>query len=185
MNIFHEKFSTIQVIAATGVTNDNLQNWLKRQLIIGQKTIEGGGVQGRHRQWSFFNLMEIAAAKALIDVGMTDLNSAFQAANRFAHVGQGPDGYTPERSPGCPHTKFPGITLLVAGPGWSNEVFVSPDDNALKLYTDLTRTGAGRKEGGVFVNMSDVFDLTVSRVGYHPEEVIELAYPKNSASAQE
>ncbi|MFC3060362.1 MerR family transcriptional regulator [Paenirhodobacter populi] len=182
MNIFHAKFSTSQITEATGVNNDTLQNWLKRQLIIGQKDIVGGGSQGRHRQYSFFNLIEIAAAKALVDAGMGDLKSAFKAANMFAHTGGGPLGGTPERVPGCPFNKCPGITLLVAGPGWSDEVFMAPNDSALKLYTDLVFKAPAGREGCIFVNMSDVFDRVVVRVGYRPVEVLGIAYPKGATA---
>ncbi|WP_283177322.1 MerR family transcriptional regulator [Gemmobacter sp. 24YEA27] len=171
MNIFHEKFSTGQVVEATGVSNDTLQNWLKRKLIVGQKDIDGGGSQGRHRQFTFFNLIEIAAAKALIDVGMTDLKAAFYAASRFSHSGD------EARVPGCPFNKGYGITLLVAGQGWAREVFLSENETALDFYTQNIQSSA---VGATIVNMSRVFDLVTTRAGFHPEAVLEIAYPKDA-----
>lgn len=171
MNIFHAKFSTGQVVEATGVSNDTLQNWLKRKLVVGQKDIDGGGSQGRHRQFSFFNLIEIATAKALIEVGMTDLKSAFYAAGYFAHTGDA------ERAPGCPFNKETGITLLVAGQGWARDVFLSPTGSALELYNQIVQRGS---IGATIVDMSQVFNLVTARVGYHPEAVLEIAYAKGA-----
>ncbi len=173
MNIFHAKFSTGQIIKATGITNDTLQNWLKRKLIIGQKDIEGGGSQGRHRQFSFRNAMEIAVAKALVDLGV-DLKVAFHAAGGFAHTGEYMPG-SPERAPGCPFNKHPGITLIAANKDWSDEVFLSPNDSALELYNSLLSRGG---IGAVILDAGAIFDIVTVRLGYHPEKVLEVAYPK-------
>jgi len=180
MNIFHAKFSTGQIAQATGVNNDTLQNWMKRGLIVGQREIEGGGSQGRHRQYSFHNLMEIAAAKALVDAGMSDLKSVFYAAHMFAHTGNAmPNNRVPERVPGCPYNGT-GITLLVAGMGWADEVFLSPKDTALGLYTKLMNRAHQSMEGCVLVNASQVFDRAVAGIGHHPEAVLAIAYPKEA-----
>lgn len=179
MTIFSAKFSTGQVVEAAGVAHETLQNWMKRDLVIGHKQIEGGGSQGRHRQFSFFNVMEIAVAKALIDVGMTDLQAAFRAADAFAHAGQGPLPGTPERAPGCPFKDAPGITLIVANKDWSDEIFLSPTDSAMKLYADIFSRRIGNA-GAVILNASDVFDRVTSRLGYHPDEVMGAAYTKTA-----
>lgn len=109
--------------------------------------------------------MEIAAAKALIDVGITDLKSVFYAASLFAQ----------ERVPSCPFNKGAGITLLVVGQGWARDVFLSPTDSGLELYTRINQCGA---IGATIINMSEVFDRTVTAIGLHPEAVLEIAYPE-------
>lgn len=174
MNAFQSKFSTRQVLAAAGVSNDNLQNWLRRGLVIGQEKIGGGGGQGHHRQFSFFNVIEIAAAKALIDAGMGNLEAVFYAANLFAHTGE--DG----RIPGCPFNTAPGYTLLVAWPDGANVLFLSPKDGALALYTTLV---SNNRIGATFANVSRVFDDVCGRLmeitgskEFHPEAVMEFAY---------
>lgn len=174
MNAFQSKFSTRQVLAAAGVSNDNLQNWLRRGLVIGQEKIGGGGGQGHHRQFSFFNVIEIAAAKALIDAGMGNLEAVFYAANLFAHTGED------DRVPGCPFNTAPGYTLLVAWPDGANVFFLSPEDGALSLYTALV---PGRRVGATFTNVSRVFNEVCGRLmeitgseGFAPEAVMEFAY---------
>jgi len=170
----HITFTTGQVVAATGVANESLQNWLKRELIVGQKAIEGGGSKGRQRRYSFFNVIEIAMAKALIDAGLTALEPAFHAAHVFAHTGDS------RRLPACPFNQRPGYTLLLAGPGWADTFFMAPDAKALELYAALVPQG---RIGATFINASRVFDNVCSRLmeitgdsQFHPEAVLEAAY---------
>lgn len=176
MHTSHATFSTGQVVAATGVAHESLQNWLKRGLVVGQKDIEGGGAKGRHRRYSFFNVIEIAMAKALIDAGMSTLEHAFYAAALFSHTGVG------GRIPSHPFNQRPGYTLLVAGPGWADTFFLSPDTKALELYAALVPQG---RIGATFINASRVFDNVCGRLmeitgdkQFHPEAVLEAAYSK-------
>lgn len=172
MSIFDIKFSTGQVVAATGVLNENLQNWIKRDLIIGQKSIEGGGAQGRHRQFSLFNLMEIAIAKAIIDVGgMADLKDVFRAANHFAHTGPGPLPGQPARCPSLPFNVPNSKTLVIAGRGWSNEILFTAADSALHLSTKLLERG-----GCVVIDASEVFWTVLRRAGIDPIDVMREGY---------
>lgn len=181
MNIFLEKFSTGQVIAATGVPNATLQSWLKRGIIVGHRNIEGGGSPGVHRRFSFCNLMEIALAKALIDAGLSDLNFAFGAARHFAHAGTGRSEFTPERDPGLPFESTadrPGTTMLAACQDRHYLAFCGADTDAI---SDI-RSGLGGPIGFVVVDVSELFDRVMASLHYHPEEVLEAAYAKNGNS---
>lgn len=174
MSIFQAKFRIDQLTQAASVTSAQVQNWSRRGLIVGHDKIEGGGAQGRPRHFSFFNLMEIAAAKALIDAGMGDLNSVFRAAHHFAHTGQGELPNTPERKPGCPYDVPGSFTLLAAGPNWSETVLLKANDTALKLYTDLMHDSP--TNGCIVVNISKVFERAMIATGHDPVEVMKAAY---------
>lgn len=180
MNIFHAQFSTGQVVDATGVSNATLQSWLKRELVVGQKDnpIVGGGSPGMHRRYSFFNVMEIAIAKALVDAGLGDLTVAFDAARRFAHVGCGRIGDRPERLPSVPYNTagIAGMTLLcVAGESSSITLWQPGKDPLPNISFEL-----GHSDGFVLLKVDPVFERVVSKLGYQPHEVRQLAYRKDA-----
>lgn len=181
MSIFNEKFSTGQVVEATGVSNETLQNWLKRGFLIGHRNtqaIEGGGSSGVHRRFSFFNVMEIATAKALIDAGITNLSHVFKAAGSFSHVGHGPiDDIQPLRDPALPFdtTVENGVTLLCVS-GERNYVhFWKIGQDPLPV---IRHALAGAK-GYFILEMNEIFDLVVARLGHHPQAVLEAEYSRN------
>jgi hypothetical protein len=179
-NIFEEKFSTGQIVKATGVSNAALQTWLKRGIIVGHRNadIEGGGSPGLHRRYSFFNLMEIATAKAIIDCGVSDLALAFQAARAFAHVGSGPlPGEAPERQPGMPF--YDHRTLLCVGQSGGTYVafWKSGNDPLANI-----RMALGRPAGFLVIDINDLFDRVVAVLGYHPQAVLDFAYSANKTS---
>lgn len=169
MSIFHQQFTNSEIVAATGVTNFQLQNWLKRGQIIGHG-VEGGGSPGRYRKFSFFNLMEIAVAKALIDVCMTDMQRVTEAAAGFAHTGNGAIGDRPGRQPGFPFKD--GKTLLIVGPDRSGEYQIGPNDHPLGLLAAIKEHGMG----AVVIDASEVFWVTLRRAGLDPEAAIKEAY---------
>lgn len=176
MNIFHDQFSTGQVIAATGVSNATLQSWLKRDLIIGHKTsapIAGGGTPGAHRRYSFFNVMEIAVAKALLDAGAGNVSDAFKAASHFAHTGQGPlPGLSPERAPGLPFTTSAGgcLTLVCMSGNMSLE---TPYQPGCDFYANVrNRLGPGC----VVLEVNGLFERVTARLGYDFRDVLKDAY---------
>lgn len=168
MSIFHQQFTNSEIVTATGVTNFQLQNWLKRGQIIGQG-VEGGGSPGKHRKFSFFNLMEIAVAKALIDVGMSDMQRVTYAAAGFAHTGDGAIGNRPGRVPGCPFKE--GKTLLLVGPNRTDEYQLLSSER-LGLAAAILQHGIG----AVVIDVSQVFEITLRRAGLDPAEAIREAY---------
>lgn len=178
MSIFTEKFSTGQVVAITGVSNTTLQNWIKRGVLVGhrgEKDIDGGGASGIHRRFSFNSLMEIAVAKALIDAGVTDLNHAFTAATGFSHIGHGAiSGIHPIRDPALPFdTRHEnGVTLLCVSGENSCVHFWKIGEDPLPAI----RMMLGNARGYFILEINEIFDLVISRLGLHPEAVLEAEY---------
>lgn len=176
MNIFQDRFTTGQVVAATEIPNHTLQSWLKRDMLTGKplEPIEGGGVSGSHRKFSFFTVMEIAIAKALTDVGISAAD-ALRTSMHFAHVGQGPIAGMPERRPSLPYlnTGMAARTLIMAAGERSIEVFW--DASAKK---DIIASARWQLQSAAFVvvEVDEIFDRVVGRLGYHPVEVMNFAY---------
>lgn len=173
MNIFHEQFSTGQVVAATSASNATLQSWLKRDLVIGHKqgaAIEGGGTPGSHRRFSFFNVMEIAVAKALLDTGMGSVTHAFKAAMGFAHVGNGEmAGLRPERRPSLPYDG-PCVTVLCVRGDQSIVEFWKPKSDV--FISARHRLG----DGFVIQEINPVFERVTHALGHDHRDVMKLAY---------
>jgi len=181
MNIFHHQFSTGQVVAATGVTNAALQSWLRRNLIVGHKTtapIEGGGTPGAHRKFSFFNVMEIAIAKALTDTGLKDIDAAMKAAMHFAHSGHAAVGDNPGRMPSLPFDwrQPPRKTILCVAGERSTVTYWRPGNNDFWV---IARHQLGNPEGFVALEINPVFERVVANLGYDYRDVLEIAYPHN------
>lgn len=179
MNIFHDRFTTGQVIAATGLPNHTLQSWLKRDLLIGKPgaPIEGGDGSGSHRRFTFYTIMEIAVAKALADLGLSAAH-AIKAAQHFAHTGHGQIGANPARNPGLPFDNRVGggFTLVCVAGERSTECFWQPGKD---VFANL-RYQLG--EGFVILEINDLFDRVLDALGYHPSAVMEIAYPRKAAT---
>lgn len=171
MSIFHKQFTNSEIVTATGVTNFQLQNWLKRGQIVGQGEweVEGGGSPGRHRRFSFFNLMEVAVAKALIYVGLTDMQRVTHVAAGFAHTGDNAIGSRPGRLPGLPFKE--GKTLLIVGPDRVEEYQLKATER-LGLAAAILLHGIG----AVVIDVSEVFNNTLRRAGLDPAATIRAAY---------
>jgi hypothetical protein len=183
MNIFYDQFSTGQVVQATGVPNATLQSWIKRNVIVAQPPegaeprarITGGGTPGAHRRFSFFNVMEIAIAKALLDAGFGDLENAFKAARHFAHAGRGGISKDfPARVPGCPYDRAGmAATTLVAvrGDRSTEHLWKVGTDPIPSICHELQS-----HEGCVLIDAGMVFDRVVTALGYDPVKVMAFAY---------
>lgn len=165
MSIFHRRFLNAEIVLSTGVTNDQLQNWMKRGLIIGQDGVEGGGGPGRHRTFSFFNLMEVAIAKALIDAGQGDLQIATRTAKFFAHTGDGALPGKPARLPGLPFYVPNSKTLIISGAKRSEEYLLTGKDRPLSLYAAIMAHGSG----ATVIDASKVFQevMTILDISAH------------------
>lgn len=170
-------FGTGEIVRFADVSNDNLQNWLKRGAIVGQRGIEGGGGNGLRRRFNHSSLMEITTAAALIDVGIP-MADAFAAAVRFSHTGDsgagwgGDDQVTQIRTPGYPFHHDLGETFL----------FVAGDRSAIVLSKDGTvnlRTVAhslGEVQGMVALNMSEIFARVANRMGEDGRDALDAIY---------
>ncbi|WP_419828188.1 hypothetical protein [Sphingomonas sp.] len=177
MNLFHDRFATGQVVTATGVPNPTLQSWLKRDLIVGHKDnpIVGGGSPGAHRRFSFYNVMEIAIAKGLLDIGLGSVTNAFMAATSFAHVGGSGIGNEPDRHPGLPFDTRPraGYTLLCVAGERRAAIHWTPGVDPLAII----RHRLGNAGGFVMLEIDPIFWSVTHRLGYDHRDVLELAYP--------
>lgn len=176
-DIFNHQYGTKQALLASGATNAALQSWIRRGLIVGHKGegVDMPGSPGARRVFSFFNVVEIAVAKALTDAGVAPYH-AFKAAGDFAHIGKWrPDG--PEREVGMPF-KEDGMTLLAVAGDHSEVWLYRPGEDVLPfLFSEL-----GRPQSIVLLNVDDVFRNAMSNLGYDAGEVIAYAY-KNSGEA--
>ncbi len=185
MNVFHDQFSTGKIVEATGVPNATLQSWLKRGVITshppkGSETdarITGGGTPGAHRRFSFFNAVEIAIAKALLEAGLSRPEHAFQAATSFAHFGVEATNLHPARVPGCPYDSAgaAGETLLCVRADRSSIVWHRLGRDVLpNVYAELG-------DGFVLIRTDPVFERTVTALGYQGLDVLNLAYGRQGA----
>jgi hypothetical protein len=153
---------------------------MARRLIVGQESIGGGGGFGLHRLWTFYNLMEIATAKALIDAGMSDLKTVFAAAAMFAHTDCVLLG-EPPRKVGLPIFPGGGVTLLAAAPHRAEVVYLDADcqssgiDLCAKLMGRPTSVFAD-PAGCVITNMSHVLDRLATGLGLSPQDVLAAEY---------
>lgn len=167
-NIFQAQFTTGQVVKASGITNAALQTWIRRGAILGQggEGVQMPGKPGIWRAFSFFSLMEISVAAALIKLGL-EVSQAFAASRGFAHFANG------GRVPGVP---FNGScrTILAVAEGRSAVLAWRPgqDDD---LYA-LARHELLRPVTMALLDINDLFDQVVANLGLHPSAVLDAAY---------
>ncbi|MCH4558252.1 hypothetical protein [Mesorhizobium jarvisii] len=174
MNVFFDRFSTGQIVVATGVPNATLQSWLHRGYPVGkgEGQIVGGGSPGRHRQFTFRNAIEIALAKELLEAGIGNVESAFQAASSFAHIGK-VDGNRMLRVPGCPFwSGGMSATTLLACSGDSYHVhhYRSGKDVLPEIWHALN------SKSMTVIDAHEVFDRVAQSLGYDPAAVMRFAY---------
>jgi hypothetical protein len=158
-------------LKASGATNASLQTWLRRELIIGQKDVPKPGSPSTKRSFSFFNVMEIAAAKALIDAGVLAA-PAFRAAHRFAHFAGG------NRLPALPAPGDVKTVLCVAG----DHAKVLMWEPGADLFIDA-RHHLLRPLAFVVLDMSELFDRVSLALGYDPRDILEQEY-RSQAGAE-
>ncbi len=170
-------FSASEVSNLTGARPESIQNWVKRKLIVGHRKIEGGGSQGKHRRFTFFNVIEIAMAQNLMEMHM-GAKEAFAAAAQFAHSSGGGEVFDlPDRDPAMPFHHRHGYTIFgVAGE---------------RTFEDLWEPGSDRDTYGnlrnhlsadhfLTVNASKLFNTVCARMQYHPHEILDAVYPKDA-----
>ncbi len=164
-------FKTGEVVAATGVASDTLQGWLRRGLVFDQDKIEGGGKQGRHRRYTFFTVMQIAVARALMQAGMTNPRAAFAAAAVFAHTGRSMPRL--RRLPGMPFPTEEGATFLAtAGEQTVLWADLGPHEPVIRNLVAALR----RPTGFIVCDVSLVFERTVYALGEDPVLLVREAY---------
>jgi len=174
--VLGKEYSAKQVCEIAGVSNASLQNWIKRKLIVGHREIKGGGEgPGRHRRFSFFNVVEIAMASKLIATGLQP-KDAFKAAADFAHVGGGGQTFDlPERLPGFPFHFQHGYTIFGISEERTFEVIWMPG-STVDTYGQLR--GFLHSDDFITINATKLFDNICSKMGLHPNVVLDNVYPE-------
>lgn len=175
--MLYAQFQLRHAAEAVGVPPQTIKNWLEKDHIVGHRDkISGGGGRGMRREFSFFNVMEMAVAQALVVSGIRNLITAFDAASAFAHAGSGPLLGHPARVPSCP---FPpsaeGLTILAVGGGTSRTILHKPGTD---FFTKASHA-VGHPEVFHVVNINTVFDRVVRSLGADPRDVLDEAYEKN------
>lgn len=186
MDIFNKQFSAADVAEAAEISPNSLQNWLKRGVIVGHRNIEGGGSPGRHRRFSWFNVMEIAIAGQLIETGLQP-SDAFQAGAMFAHTAPGKSGWvggradkTPLRLPGAPFHYSHGDTMLAVRGDRTLVAAVSDFRDHMHMLAKM-----GRPKGLVIINVTQIFVQVVQNLGLgKPNEILDEMYPVDAAAKQ-
>ena len=188
MDIRERQFSAADVQKAAQVAPATLQNWLKRGVVVGQRAedIGGGGVQGSHRRFSFYAVMQISIAQALLNVGMSDLKAAFKAAMHFAHSGYAPTGYAGRdrsedeyREVGMPFHFASGRTLLATNGGHTTVLLEAAGQDILAVIRRRILLPNG-SDGFVLLDAGAVFDRVCGSLGEHPNVVMDQSYGRSS-----
>lgn len=172
MTIQSQTFQMKQIAEAIEVSPQTIKAWLHKGYVMGHSEVTGGGGAGKRRNFTFHNVMEFAATNAIMNVGFQrDAETAFKASHSFAHVGHGQiDQIQSERHPGFPF--YDGRTLLCTTGVHTTIVQHDPGSDVLSII----RNNLLRPASFVVVDMGDTFDRVVSKLGFHPQKEIDLAY---------
>ena len=180
MNPFDRSYMAHEVATLAGTTTKNVQNWTQRGLIGGHSDTTDKRKQG---QYSWFNVMEVACAVALMEIGLNRPQIAFTAAMHFAHIGKGQTGWVGEpaadqavRYPGLPFHHMRGVTFLyVAGENSAvmlHRIF-NEEPFAESYFTLRRRLGA---EGWIALNVTEVLKAVMERAGEDYRKMLDAAY---------
>lgn len=186
MDLLERSFSPSEVAQATGVKAKTISSWADRGLIVGHKS--GGSGKGSHRRHSWFNVMEVACATALMEAGVRAPADAFKAAMHFAHVGSGASGwgeegatlYRPARQPGLPHHWGDGHSLLIVAGERSIVRPTKPRDGSFWSYLHEL----GTPEAFTTVNVTMVFQRVTHNFGLDWRVVLDEAYPRGDPGSK-
>lgn len=187
MKLLNMKFSASQVSELTLVPGASIQNWIKRKLIVGHRGIAGGGSQGRHRQFSYFNVIEISLLNELVAAGLSPSDAA-SAASIFAHTGgKGAEGQRLDRDPGLPFHFNHGETILAVGadnsrvsielwaPGSNVDTFGKIRGAVGTSFTVVDASKA-------FIGICERLEQMTGESSFKPLRLLDEAYPNEAAS---
>lgn len=178
MELLNQTFTAQSVAMATGCTSKQITDWCNLGRVIGQREPLG---RGNSRKFSWFNVMEIAIAAELMNVGMSSVQDAFAAAQKFAHTGESPSHWAgeepsgPTRIPAMPYHHNLGQTVLFVYQGGSAVKLVGFDGKVnlwsiTPQHVDFT--------GFIVVNITEVFKRVCFRMAQDYREVLDEAYPE-------
>lgn len=166
MTIFAEKFSLGEVALAINTKPETIKTWMKKGLIVNTPTAGNG--PGVPRLHTFYGVMEMAVAAALIDAGVRDNAVVWRAASFFAHTGDCGLNDRPGRLPGCPFLE--GLTYIAIGGGKSAEVCYRPGTDMMASV----RHELGGAEVIIFIEINRIFRRVVEALGHNPAEVMAM-----------
>jgi hypothetical protein len=178
MHFLTREYTAQSVAIATGATSKQITDWCNQGLIVGQRKPLG---RGHKRTFSWFNVMEIAGALAVMEIGVKAPGDAFRISMLFSHSGDGGSGWVgddalsdtaPERLPGLPYHHAQGATYLLVANG-EGQLLLSKDGtiNTGLIYRDLTRP-----MGFIALNLSEVFMRVAYRMALDGREVLDEVY---------
>lgn len=189
--LFAREFTAAEICTAAGILPETLQNWIKRDIIVGEHaSITGGGARGTRRTYDFNALMQIAVTKVIANAGFGDLKIAALAGAKFAHMGRGVTGFAGKeptlavlaqvRNPGLPHHYAFGDTMI----------YVAGDDHRIKLLKKGDQIPVAELQhdlgqpGFFMMNATDLFIQVGSKMGFKPYEVLDQAYAQGAAAVR-
>ena len=176
MNIFEQKYTAQAVARAVGCEAKQISDWCNAGRIVGQREPLG---KGRSRQFSWFNVMEIAIANELMIIGVKSPQDAFAVAQSFSHTND-PDVRMlvredgAERNASFPYHHSLGTTFLFVS-GSLGHVILSEDGN-VNLFT--VASPYSRARGYIVVNVSEVFAAVLHRLGHDCSDILNEFYPE-------
>jgi len=183
MDLIERTFTGQTVALATGATVKEIANWADRGLIIGQREALG---KGHKRAFSWFNIMEIGGAAALMSIGVNSPADAFAASQHFAHGSDGAIGTwdgddavqgaddEPGRWAGLPFHYAHGDTFLcVAG----NKAHVALSSDGTLNLSEI-KLALHKPHGFIVLNVSDLFKQITFRMAMDYREVLDEIYGK-------
>lgn len=184
MEFLNREYTAQSVAMATGATPKQITDWCNQGLIVGQREPLG---RGHKRTFSWFNVMEIAGALALMEIGVKAPGDAFRASTLFSHIGQGATSWVDddaltddksERIPALPYHHNHGETYLVVANG-EGRIILSVDG---RINTGVINRHRAPVTGFIALNMSNVFARVVMRMAFDPREVLDDAYLQDATA---
>ena len=179
MNIFQQTFSAQAVAKAVGCEAKQISDWCNTGRSIGQRQPLG---TGRSRQFSWFNVMEIAIATELMNIGIKSPQDAFAAAQMLSHTNDGDeralvqeDG--PERHTALPYHHSLGTTFLFVSRG--AKTIILSEDGSVNLFT--VARPYSRAIGYIVVNVNEVCAAVLHRLGHDYRVILDEAYSVSAA----
>lgn len=161
-------WKTGDVCEIVGVQKQRIMMWLKRGLPLAYE-MSGGGTPGKHREFTFRNLMELAVARAAVDAGVpTEI--AFRAAAKFAYSTshkQVDGGLEVLREQGFPFPA-PAETYVIIHGG----DFTIGDEASLSMPL-------AKSDSVTVVNAGRVFSGVIDRLGLDPQKVLVATYERH------